>query len=328
MKILKRAQKFLKPLAIMGNFGIGTDAPTAKVDVDGDLKVAVVPADNNLTKILVADGDGNFFTRELDTVFADDIHITNTTYNETTKVLRIDLSNSTSQNIDLSSLVDIQVSSLEDADADTKLFITEDAGGDFVHVQAAGVSIAEFAKEKVEFKKLMNFEAGFGFALRAVNASDSIAANDHTLVVDATVSGIVMTLPSISSVSAGKVYEVKVINSANAVSVATSGADTIKGLSAFNLNHSYIRVQANAVDNEWVVVEEVRAGGFLVEQVAPANGTTITFPELVGFDTTNFDFLRDGLTESGSTEYSFNSSNGTLTVTEAFEGELLQVRLN
>lgn len=330
MKILNRTSKFIKNLSILGNVGVGTTTPTAVLDVDGDVKIAVVPDDTNGThnEIVVVDANGKIFKRTLESLFADDISLSSSNYNSNTNELTLVMSDGTNHTLDLSDLVNITVSQVQDTDGDTKLWIEEIADGDFVHVESAGTSVAKFAKENVQFEKVVSFEKGFAVAVRETTTSDSITGSDHTVVVNPISSNVTLSLPSISSLPTGKVFEFKVKNLSFNTSLSFAAGDTLKGNGSYNLNHKYVRLQADTVNNEWVLLEELRAGGFLVEEIAPSSGTTRTFTELVGYDTTNFDFLRDGLVESSISEFTFDSTTGTITVNEAFESELLQLRLN
>lgn len=53
---------------ISGNVGIGTPIPTQKLDVDGGLRVRILPQDDTLNEIVVADQNGVLHTRDVNTI--------------------------------------------------------------------------------------------------------------------------------------------------------------------------------------------------------------------------------------------------------------------
>ncbi|MFT6998617.1 MAG: hypothetical protein ACJAQ4_002379 [Cryomorphaceae bacterium] len=50
------------------DIGIGTSFPTSKLDVEGDVRVRDLPVNNSLQNLVVADADGNLFSRDASTL--------------------------------------------------------------------------------------------------------------------------------------------------------------------------------------------------------------------------------------------------------------------
>jgi hypothetical protein len=79
--------------------------------------------------------------------------------------------------------------------------------------------------------------AGFRQALRTVTANATVTATDYTILADATAGPITITLLTVGTAGNGRVYRFKKIDaSANAVTIARAGTDTIYTNTAGNTN--------------------------------------------------------------------------------------------
>lgn len=65
MKIFKRVRQYMRSVYIMEKLGIGTTAPSTKLDINGDLRVRTIITDDSLEKFLVVTPEGKIFGRTL-----------------------------------------------------------------------------------------------------------------------------------------------------------------------------------------------------------------------------------------------------------------------
>lgn len=91
--------------------------------------------------------------------------------------------------------------------------------------------------------------------IRSVAEAYTATGTDHTILADATAAPVTVTLP-LSASYAGKVLHVKKVDaSANAVTVACSGSDTIEGSASTSLAAQWdgVSVQGEGVDT-WIIL--------------------------------------------------------------------------
>ncbi len=84
----------------------------------------------------------------------------------------------------------------------------------------------------------------------------AVGPSDYTILADATAGPMTVTLPPVSTQRKRLLNVKKVDGTANAVTVAASGADTIDGAPTFDLVLQYesVALQAPDVGADWAVI--------------------------------------------------------------------------
>lgn len=423
MNILKRSSKYLKDVFTGGDFGVGTDTPTAKLDVDGTLRVRTVTTKNDLTSFVVVDGDGTVKSREIDTLLPSDVFIQSSIYDSTKKEILITMTNGSNFVVNLSDLQDNVDVKLIDEDGDTFVEVEKGADDDTVRFGAGGVDVLTMTDSKITAHKCTGMEGGVALPFvksetmtateanhtiqilagtqsfnyighypevnslgmarnntvsaleingtyvgevgETITVSNSpfdgtytilevipISGNQKVYRVDNDFGGVnnfevprlfnfginlsysnppsnisTITLPEPSTITDGKVYEL-VAEDEGMVSI--SGAGYILGEGqTFDFSTkqtTYIKLQADTANNRYILLEQDRTFGNVVDTTAPASGTTFQSNALSGKSATDIDVWRDGSLEDSSS-YTLDSATGTLTVVDAFQEESLKIRL-
>lgn len=130
-----------------------------------------------------------------------------------------------------------------------------------------------------------------GYNTVSVSVSGSLSVGNGPTLVKATggVGGITLTLPDASTAAnAGRVFIiVKVDAAAGAITVNTTGGQTINGAATASVPNQWDRLTVQGDGANWIVIDPVSVSGTFVS-LAPAADQTITGSYLLTLDTGSF----------------------------------------
>ena len=109
--------------------------------------------------------------------------------------------------------------------------------------------------------------SGMLAAIATKTANYTLTTTDFTILGNAAGGAITLTLPTAVGAS-GQIYTLKKTDSsANVVTIATTSAQTIDGLSTYSLSYQYQGIQVQSNNSNWVIIDVIPA----------RNGTAGTF---------------------------------------------------
>ena len=91
-------------------------------------------------------------------------------------------------------------------------------------------------------------------ATAAKTGNYTITSSDTVILADATSGTITITLPTASSVSGYRFYIKRTDGSANSVSVARSGSDTIDGSTSCTISVQYVSLEVVSDGSNWYII--------------------------------------------------------------------------
>lgn len=94
------------------------------------------------------------------------------------------------------------------------------------------------------------------YTVRSVTANTTVTQNDYFVLADPTGGAITITLPAISSVQPGRVFQFRSTGVTNAVTISRAGSDTIDGGTTVSLASGAIHGKTILTDGTaWFTVD-------------------------------------------------------------------------
>jgi hypothetical protein len=102
--------------------------------------------------------------------------------------------------------------------------------------------------------QLANGVDPFKPSIKELSNSYTILESDYTLVCDAAVNDVTVTLPD-ATVNTGRIYHIKRMdNSSYTVTIDTTNSQTIDGETMRDINIQYETITVQSTGNEWVII--------------------------------------------------------------------------
>lgn len=141
-----------------------------------------------------------------------------------------------------------KVAAYDDASGATGDLYYRDSGGNFVRLGIGSSNqVLSVSGGLPAWRQVI-------FATSSKNSNYTITSSDTVIMADATGGNVTITLPVASGVSGYRFFVKRTDGSANSVSVARSGADTIDGATSQSLSIQYTSLTVVSDGSNWYII--------------------------------------------------------------------------